>query len=36
VHANLDLRTRLIGFAMAAQGLPPAELQARFQAEFPS
>jgi len=36
VHANLAQRTRLIEFAMAAQGLAPAELQARFQKEFPS
>ena len=36
VRANLAQRTRLIEFAMAAQGLPAAELQARFQAEFPS
>ena len=36
VQANLAQRTRLIEFAMAAQGLPPAELQARFQTEFPS
>jgi len=36
VQANLAQRTRLIEFAMAAQGLAPAELQARFQAEFPS
>ena len=35
VQANVAQRTRLIEFAMAAQGLPPAELQARFQAEFP-
>ncbi len=35
VQANLAQRTRLIEFAMAAQGLAPAELQARFQAEFP-
>ena len=35
VRANLARRTRLIEFAMAAQGLAPAELQARFQAEFP-
>lgn len=34
VQSNLDRRTRLIEFAMAAQGLEPAELQARFQAEF--
>ena len=36
VRANLAQRTRLIEFAMAAQGLPAADLQARFQAEFPS
>jgi hypothetical protein len=36
VHANLARRTRLIEFAMAAQGLEPAELRARFQAEFMS
>ena len=35
VQGNLAQRTRLIEFAMAAQGLPPAELQARFHAEFP-
>ena len=34
VKANLDLRTRLTNFALAAQGLPAAELKARFQAEF--
>jgi hypothetical protein len=34
VHANLAQRTRLIEFAMAAQGLAPAELQARFRAEL--
>jgi hypothetical protein len=34
VRRNLDRRTRLIEFAMAAQGLPAAELQARFQTEF--
>jgi hypothetical protein len=34
VLANLAARTRLIEFALAAQGLPPVELQARFQAEF--
>ena len=34
VHANLERRTRLIEFAMEAQGLAPAELQARFRAEF--
>ena len=36
VRADVAARTRLIEFAMAAQGLPPAELQARFQAEFPA
>jgi hypothetical protein len=35
VKANLDLRTRLAKFALAAQGLPPEELKAGFQAEFP-
>jgi hypothetical protein len=35
VQANLARRTWLIEFAMAAQGLEPAELQARFQAAFP-
>jgi hypothetical protein len=35
VRANLALRRRLIEFAMAAQGLPDAELQTRFRAEFP-
>ncbi len=35
VQANLAQRTRLIEFAMAAQGLEPAELKARFQTEFP-
>jgi hypothetical protein len=36
VRDDLARRTRLIEFAMAAQGLPAAELQARFQAEFPA
>jgi hypothetical protein len=36
VLANLDARTRMIEFAMAAQGLPPTELKARFEAAFPS
>ena len=36
VKANLDLRTRLANFALAAQGLPAAELKAGFQAEFPA
>jgi hypothetical protein len=35
VQAKLARRRRLIEFAMAAQGLPAAELQARFQTEFP-
>ena len=36
VRDNLARRTQLIEFAMAAQGLPAAELQARFQAAFPA
>jgi hypothetical protein len=36
VKANLAARTQLIEFALAAQGLAPAELQARFLAEFPA
>ncbi len=36
VREDLARRTKLIEFAMAAQGLPPAELQTRFQAEFPA
>jgi hypothetical protein len=36
VRSDLARRTQLITFAMAAQGLEPAELQARFQAEFPA
>jgi len=35
VHANLELRARLIDFALHAQGLPPAELQAGFRERFP-
>jgi hypothetical protein len=35
VHANLELRARLIDFALNAQGLAPAELQARFRERFP-
>ena len=35
-RADLARRTQLINFALAAQGLEPAELQARFQAEFPA
>jgi hypothetical protein len=35
VHANLELRARLIDFALNAQGLPPDELQARFRERFP-
>jgi hypothetical protein len=35
VRANLDLRARLIDFALAAQGLGPDELQAGFRARFP-
>jgi hypothetical protein len=36
VKANLAARTQLIEFALGAQGLAPAELQARFLAEFPA
>jgi hypothetical protein len=35
VHANLELRTRLIDFALSAQRLPPADLRARFRERFP-
>jgi hypothetical protein len=35
VHANLELRSRLIEFALNAQALAPAELQARFRERFP-
>jgi hypothetical protein len=34
VLAQLAARTQLIEFALSAQGLPAAELQARFRAEF--
>ena len=34
VRRNLDERARLMTFALEAQGLPPAELQARFRAEL--
>ena len=34
VRDNVARRTKLIEFAMAAQGLPADELQRRFQAEF--
>jgi hypothetical protein len=34
VRRNLDQRTRLMAFALEAQGLPPAELQARFRTEL--
>jgi hypothetical protein len=36
VHSNLDQRTRLIEFALGAQGLAAADLKARFQAAFPA
>jgi hypothetical protein len=36
VHSNLDTRTRLIEFALEAQGLEPAELKARFLERFPA
>jgi hypothetical protein len=35
VRANVDLRARLIGFALEAQALAPAQLQTRFQEVFP-
>jgi hypothetical protein len=35
VHANLDLRARLIAFALDAQGLDAPTLQARFNEAFP-
>lgn len=35
VRTNLDLRARLTAFALAAQGLEPPELQARFREAFP-
>jgi hypothetical protein len=35
VHANLELRSRLIDFALRAQGLPPEELAAGFRERFP-
>jgi hypothetical protein len=34
VHADLAKRSRLIEFALAAQGLPPDELKARFEEAF--
>lgn len=34
VRANLTVRSRLMRFALEAQGLAPEELQARFAAEF--
>lgn len=35
VHANLELRARLIQFALDAQQLPPHDLQAGFRERFP-
>lgn len=35
VQANLELRARLIAFALEAQGLAPERLQARFAEVFP-
>jgi hypothetical protein len=35
VHANLELRARLIDFALNAQGLAADELTARFRERFP-
>lgn len=34
VRRNLDQRSRLMAFALEAQGLPPSDLQARFRAEL--
>ena len=34
VHESLELRERIIDFAIAARGLEPAELQRRFRDEF--
>jgi hypothetical protein len=36
VHADLDKRSRLIAFALEAQGLEPADLKARFLERFPA
>ena len=36
VHSNLDKRTRLIEFALGAQGLAAADLKARFEEAFPA
>jgi hypothetical protein len=35
VRANLELRARLIEFALGAQGLAPADLKTRFTETFP-
>jgi len=35
VHDNVATRARLIGFALEAQGLAPADLQVRFREAFP-
>jgi hypothetical protein len=36
VHADLDKRTRLMEFALEAQGLEPDELRSRFMERFPA
>ena len=36
VHADLDKRTRLIEFALEAQGLDPDELKSRYLRRFPA
>jgi hypothetical protein len=36
VQANLELRARLIAFALDAQGLAPAALRSRFEETFPA
>jgi hypothetical protein len=36
VRSNLDKRTRVIEFALGAQGLAAADLKARFEEAFPA
>jgi hypothetical protein len=35
VHSNLELRARLVDFALAGQGLAPERLQSSFRERFP-
>jgi hypothetical protein len=35
VHSNLELRARLIDFALGGQGLPPEQLRSGFRERFP-